>query len=289
MSTLATESILVEVLPEFGARLHRLSVFGHDLLRTPDDALEHRRDPFLWGSYVMAPWCNRIDPGATAVGGAVIDVPSNSPDGTALHGQVYLIPWEEREAGTFSVRGGGDGWPWPFETTARFRPAELGVGRATLDSELVLTNLGDRPMPGGIGFHPWFRGPIEVGIAADHVLPSNLRADDPVEAVSGDFDLQTTRVMPIGLDATWLDPDRPQVRLRWPHLGMGATLEAWSDTDLCIVAASPAGAGAVAVEPETHAPHGLRRLLAGTPHGLAWVAPGESIRLTTRLTFEQST
>ena len=37
--------------PAMGAALHRLRVFGHDLLRTPDDPADHDRDdPFFWGA-----------------------------------------------------------------------------------------------------------------------------------------------------------------------------------------------------------------------------------------------
>ncbi len=48
------------LLPEAGARLHRLRAFGHDLLRTPSDPVDHLRDPIVWGGYLMAPWCNRL-------------------------------------------------------------------------------------------------------------------------------------------------------------------------------------------------------------------------------------
>ena len=55
------------LLPEAGARLHRLRAFGHDLLRTPSDADDHLREPFFWGGYVMAPWCNRLAAGTTSL------------------------------------------------------------------------------------------------------------------------------------------------------------------------------------------------------------------------------
>ena len=58
------EALEVIVLPQVGARLHRLRAFGHDLLRTPPDPGTHATDPYFWGAYVMAPWCNRILPGA---------------------------------------------------------------------------------------------------------------------------------------------------------------------------------------------------------------------------------
>ena len=287
---ISTDSIQAEVLPDLGARLHRLTVFGHDLLRTPTDLRQHLAEPFAWGGYVMAPWCNRIDPLPTVVGGSTVTVPSNAPDGSALHGQVYLVPWLERAPGVFEVRAGGDGtgWPWTYESRLEVTIADLGDRRAEATFAQVLTNLSERPMPGGLGFHPWFRAPIEVSIAAACVLPSNLRADDPIEAVSGAFDLRSLRPMPSGLDATWLDPGDPPVRLRWPDLGISATMEAVSDAGLCIVAASPADSGAVAVEPETHAPQGIRRLLAGQPYGLTWLEPGQTIHLTTRLVFKRS-
>lgn len=284
---IASDAIELEVLPELGARLHRLSAFGHDLLRTPEGPHVHVDDPFRWGGYVMAPWCNRIEPVATEVGGAIVEVPANSTDGTALHGQVYLARWDDLGSGGFRARGGGDGWPWPYETTITYIAGDERAGGATLRLEQVLTNLGDRPMPGGLGFHPWFRGPILVRINADRILPSNLRSGDPSEPACGDFDLRELRIMPAGLDATWLDPGDPPVELAWPDDGIAARIEVESSDGLCIVAASPAGAGAVAVEPETHAPHGLRRLLAGQPGGLGWIPPGASIRLTTTILFER--
>ncbi|MBI2763048.1 MAG: hypothetical protein HYX54_04765 [Chloroflexi bacterium] len=287
---LGTGAIRVELLPELGARLHRLKVFGHDLLRTPSDPRVHIGEPFAWGGYVMAPWCNRIDPVPTAVGESIVSVPANTPDGTALHGQVYLAPWQERGPGFYAVRGGGagTGWPWPYETTLRVTAAVSGIDRATLTVGQVLTNLADGPMPGGVGLHPWFQGPLEIRIAADLVLPSNVDSARSIEDVSGAFDLRSMGGMPSDLDATWLDPGHPPVELRWPNLGIQAVMEVTSDAGLCIVAASPVDAGAVAVEPETHAPQGLRRLLAGDPYGLTWLRPGRSITLITRIDFERA-
>ena len=86
----------VVVLPEAGARLHRLRAFGHDVLLTPDDPATHLADPFFWGAYVMAPWCNRIEARPTRIGAREVDLASNFPDGTAIHGQVYARPWTAR-------------------------------------------------------------------------------------------------------------------------------------------------------------------------------------------------
>jgi hypothetical protein len=55
-----------------------------------------------------------------------------------------------------------------------------------------------------------------------------------------------------------------------------------------IVAASPGEIDAVAVEPETHAPQGLRRLLRGEPDALTMLAPGERLELVMELAFKRS-
>lgn len=289
MRRVAIESraIRAEVLPDLGARLDRLTVFGQDLLRTPNEPLAHREAPFHWGGYVMAPWCNRIEPGPTRVGGRTVDVASNAADGSALHGQVLAAAWDELTDGRFVIEGGLDGWPWKYRSSIRFGTLDRSPRRATLIIEQDLSNLDHQPMPGGIGFHPWFRVPLDVRIDAARVLPSNLGSDGRLEAVAGDFDLRVMRAMPAGLDATWVDPGDPAVELVWPDLGLIATLHVESSVGRCIVAASPSDIDAVAIEPETHAPQGLQRLLDGASHGLQWLAPGATMHLTTRIHFRR--
>ncbi|HEY3162879.1 MAG TPA: hypothetical protein VGJ71_00890, partial [Candidatus Limnocylindrales bacterium] len=51
---------------------------------------------------------------------------------------------------------------------------------------------------------------------------------------------------------------------------------------------SPGDKDAVAVEPQTHAPDGIRRLLKGEPGALSLIRPGETLPLTMRLSFERT-
>lgn len=279
--TFADGPIEVELLPAIGARLHRLRAFGHDLLRTPDDSAEHARDPFRWGAYVMAPWCNRIAAVPTDVNGQTVSVPSNFPDGTAIHGQVYEARWDVEADHSLSVTGGGDAWPWPYRCSLRVMIAD-----AVLTIDQSLTNLAPEAMPAGLGLHPWFRRPLDLAIHADAVLPSNLDPDASVQTVSGSLDLRAIRPVPDDLDATWLAPADPAVELHWPDLGIAATMRVRSAAGVCVVVASPSSLDAVAVEPQTHAPQGLRRFLRGEPGGLDALEPGETIGLTTELAFD---
>jgi aldose 1-epimerase len=272
------ESIRVELLPRVGARLHRLRVFGLDLLRTPDDPAEHGRDPFRWGAYVMAPWCNRMAAVPTEVNGQTVSVAPNFPDGTAIHGQVYDAHWQVESDGSLSVTGGGDGWPWRYRCSLR-----ISVSDAVLTVDQSLTNQSHAPMPGGLGLHPWFRRPIGLRMNADAVLPSNIDPDASVETASGPWDLRAMRSVPDDLDATWLAPR--SLDLAWPEIGVTAVLRVTSTAGVCIAVASPSSLDAVAIEPQTHAPQGLRRFLSGEPGGLHAVEPGGALRLTTELTF----
>jgi len=273
-------SVEVEVLPAVGARLHRLRAFGQELLRTPDDPQRHHDDGWFWGSYPMAPWCNRVAAGPMLVAGRPIDLPATFPDGTAIHGQVSRRAWEDHGDGAFHVAGGRDGWPWPYTVDQR-----ITIAADQLELDLRLTNRADVPMPGGIGVHPWFRKPLRVAIAAARVHPSNLATEPDPIPVNGPFDLRRLAPMADGLDAAWAEVADPPVVLEWPE-GIRATMSVVAPTRF-IVAASPAAIDAVAVEPQTHAPDGIRRLRNGEPGGLALIAPGESLRLRVRLAFER--
>lgn len=274
------DDVEVTMLPDVGARIHRLRAFGHDVLRTPDDADIHRHDPFFWGSYVMAPWCNRVDAAPVTVAGRRIDLSSNFADGTAIHGEVYDRPWHDDGAGMFRIGGGGPGWPWRYEVVMR-----VTVSGSAVRLGLALTNLDDGAMPGGVGIHPWWRRPLLVAVPARSVFSPNDASPARPQPVTGDTDLRPLAAMTRGLDATWADLTDPVVQLHWPTLDVGATLT--TSPGVFVVAASPTAVDADALEPETHAPQGLRRLVNGEPGAMTMVEPGANLGLEVELAFRR--
>jgi aldose 1-epimerase len=279
---LRSETLEVVLLPSLGGRLHRLRAFGTDLLRTPADPAHHRDDPFSWGAYVMAPWCNRAQPGPTPIAGRTVDLRSNFADGSAIHGQVFGRPWEVSADGSLYVTGGGegDGWPWHYEVIA-----SVAVEGQSLTLDYRLVNRSDAPMPGGIGLHPWFKRPVALRIPAEAVYRANAGSAPDPEPIAGEHDLRVAHVPEGGLDATWTELTESRIELAWPEAGISARIEA-DAARLLVAVATPVRLGAVAVEPQTHGPDGLRRFVNREPDALTLLAPGQTLRLALRLTFE---
>jgi aldose 1-epimerase len=279
---LRSETLEASFLPELGARIHRLRAFGHDLLRTPDDLAAHRADPFFWGAYPMAPWCNRASAGRTTVAGRTVELQPNFSDGTAIHGLVAAVPWERGDDGSFELMRRADGsWPWTFAVrlVIMLRDADLTL-------RWTLANLDDAPMPAGLGLHPWFRRPVELRVLASAVYASNVASSVEPQPVEGATDLRSLAPPAIGLDGTWTALDEPAIELAWPPLGVRARLEARSSAGRTLVAlATPADVEAIAVEPQTHGPNPLRRLAAGEPDAPVLLDPGSELGLELGLHF----
>jgi aldose 1-epimerase len=281
---LGGDGVELVVLPGIGARIHRLRVDGVDLVRTPVDPATHRDDPFFWGAYVMAPWCNRAPAQPFTVAGRTVRLAPNFPDGSAIHGLVHARAWETRADGSLriAVADGEDGWPWAFEVTAR--PAVAG---RTVSLDYEMTNRSGSPMPAGIGLHPWFIPPLAVGVPAASVYPTNTASPRMPTPVAGDLDLREPATPPRGVDATWSDIASPTIDLAWPPLGLTAHVDVDAPR-VCVAVAAPGDLGAVAVEPQTHGPDGLRRLGEGEPDAVMLLDPATPLRLGLRLAFGPS-
>lgn len=281
--TLRSDELDVVILPDAGGRIHRIRAFGEDVLRTPNDPATHEAEPFFWGAYVMAPWCNRARPGPMQLAGRRVDLEPNFPDGTAIHGLVSSARWDHVGPTALAVGvDAGASWPWAFEVR---QAASVDGGALSLDYRL--TNFDpEMPMPAGLGLHPWFRRPIELRIPARKAYAANT--DSPREPVraSGDLDLGSPRSPAAGIDATLASLAEPVIDLVWRDRGVRARLEVETDAGAVLVAlATPPDLDAIAVEPQTHGPDPLRRLALGEPDPPALLAPGASARLALRLSF----
>src|SRR5690606_5536689 len=83
---LASEDLVVHLIPELGCRVHRIQFRGVDLLRTPPMVSDSYREPFLWSGFLMAPWANRMPEATFEWGGERHRLQANFSDGSAIHG-----------------------------------------------------------------------------------------------------------------------------------------------------------------------------------------------------------
>lgn len=170
---LASGRTRVVVLPEAGGRVAQFSLWYAGrwlpLLLEPRDPAAHLVEPVRWGSFVMAPWPNRIDGGRFTWRGRLRAVPAN--DGPhALHGRAHLSPWRvdaaREDACTLSVELDG-GWPFGGRVVQTLRVTERA-----LEQRVEVRSTG-AAFPCGVGWHPWFRravpgfGAVAAEVPAD--------------------------------------------------------------------------------------------------------------------------
>lgn len=185
MSVIALQSPSLRVLvrPDLGAGLsaillRRPHAHWHPVLRT---APALTADPEELACFLMAPWSNRIADARFTFQKSSYSLHPNSPDASAIHGILRHRPFHLLDRSPVSVRlllnhrpADPLSWPWPFRAVARYE-----LDDASLACELSLTNLGELPMPAGLGFHPfWMR---RLWDARDDVhLQSNILARYPL-------------------------------------------------------------------------------------------------------------
>lgn len=133
--------VRAEIDPALGARLHQLTIDGHELLG-PD------------GCFPMVPWAGRIRGGLVTIGGRTAQLPV-SPDGNAIHGLGRKIEWEHIDDGVYQ-RALGE--PWPTEGRAELRYTVLDDG-----IRVELSWDDGTELPCSIGLHPWFRRRLDIG------------------------------------------------------------------------------------------------------------------------------
>jgi aldose 1-epimerase len=298
MITLRTPRFTAAISPENGAILASLTWKApdgreHAVLYSPDGAEPGRTSPNFMGLWAMLPFANRAFDCLIDDGVQRFTVPVNDPARASnIHGFGWQSKWQvveqvaERETSAVVMaheRAGADD-PYAYRAVLRI---ELGPRLARIG--LSITNLADRTLPYGAGFHPWFNAApdsrfsfISRGALA---LGPDFRASGLVEhAEGGPFaDSAPVGKLPRELAVSAVDWTGEAV-LATPSLGLALHIDASPNFRHPVLWAPP-GADFVCFEPQSHgigAP-GLHAARAITP--LAQLHPGETLRgwMTIRL------
>ena len=277
------------VLPEHGGRLHQLYVTAggaeHALLLSPGDPAEYSAQPHRGGSFVMAPWPNRVAGGRFRFNGREWAVPITS-GANAIHGLVAGAPWRvvARTARVVELSCGlGESWPWPGSVWQRIELTDSAL-------RLKLEFRSERePFPAGCGWHPWFRRDVRPGAEPRVLIDAGemyeARAMIPTGAllpVAGESDLRAgPELGDRRLDTCY--PYGPS----GPH-PQGALWVRWGDIELTIASSANVRhavvytpARAFCVEPQTCAIDAFNLDARGLAAGVTVVAPGRPLVAST--------
>lgn len=232
--------------------------------------------------FPLVPFSNRIAHGCFAVDGRAVRLRPNFPGSDQphpLHGFGWLTAWQvaahEPAALVMTHDHAPGDWPWAYRAEQRLVLDELGLAMT-----LTVASLSDRPMPIGLGFHPYF--PRDERTRYQGLHRGEWRNDAEGIPVSQDRRAAARDWWsgePVGsrtVDTVYTDRQGP-LTIDWPERGRRLRLEccdALAHTAVYV----PGVESFFCVEPVTHETDAFNR---GEPD---LIAPGQTRSVHLRLT-----
>ncbi len=228
--------------------------------------------------FPLVPFSNRIALGRFTFDDHLVTLPPNFPNSDhphTLHGFGWQSNWVIKRSDARScllthVHPGGP-WPWPYSAAQ-----ELVLSETGLRHTLRIANTGERAMPAGLGFHPYF--PMTpaaryLGLHRTEWLTdeSGLPYGRTTKETATDWWFNTpvnSRVV----DTAYTGREG-SIFLTWPELSTGLEIMPSCDLDTTIVYV-PRGGHFFCVEPVTHTTDAFNRY---DGEGLRILQPGETL------------
>lgn len=288
MLQLDCADVSLALLPEAGGAMVRLTARGVDVLRRGDPAAV-ANDPTAAACFPLVPYSGPIAGGRFSFAGVEHQLARNHPnEPEPVHGEGWIARWEadQHSAAEATLRyrhtPGPGAFPFPYVAEQHIA---LDGGGVTVG--LSVTNLGDLPMPAGIGLHPYFpnRSGLRLELQASGMWARRPLASDsrPVGPVP-----ESWRFAPAGPAAGLVVDDSfvgwgGSARLSWPERGV--TVELAADAVFRFVQLyATADDDFLCVEPVSNTNDGFNLLAAGVPgHGVAVLAPKKRLAGAIRL------
>jgi aldose 1-epimerase len=291
--TIEAQAERAVIVPEAGFQCRSYRVGSIDIVAGPKDPeADWSAHPFRSGIPILFPWPGRIADGQFAYRGRDIQLPINDPShNCAIHGLIYNRVFRVTRKGPYFVAARLDSrideelsvlWPFPFVLDLDY---EVGNG---LRFHCAVENVGDGPMPFGIGAHPYFHAPLDPrGTRAamqvegdiDHhwQLDARLLPSGALEAPLGRLDVRSPVMLGSETydDAFTLRAKRAEraARLIDPQLKMALELRA-APIFRNLVVYAPPSPEVVALEPYTCGPNAFNLAAKGIDAGMLELAPG---------------
>lgn len=307
-----------EIAPALGFNCYRWAVpsqqvagSAHELLYADPHFFQENR-PTRSGFPILFPFPNRIRAGRFAWAGKEYHLPRIDPAGqNGIHGFACRGPWRVLGAGasdtdawvTAEFQGSQDApdtlalWPTDYLIRATYR---LSAGRLTLHARIE--NPDTRPLPFGLGYHPYFRldsfggedALVRVPARKSWTLEENLPTGE-VKALDASHDLREfRRIQDLRLDDVLTDLEPSPASDNLVRLGEIRSVSGERRLHLLgsqafreLVAFIPPHRQAICLEPYTCTTDAINLQQRGIDAGWRTLAPGAAwegwIHLVVRL------
>ena len=202
--TLKSGQTELKVVPAAGANAYSLKFDGRELLKTPKSLKE--LPGFVNGNPLLYPTPNRVRNAEFTFEGQQFKFPANNK-GNFLHGLVHNVKWEQMQASKsegaaelnceLAFRPGSEQYRlFPYGHNLRMT---YKVSNGRVEMTYTVDNFGDKPLPFGFAFHPWFlylgdRANTYLTIPATHHMesPQQLPTGRLEELSGSPFDVRST-------------------------------------------------------------------------------------------------
>ena len=273
------------VSPSHGGGIVSFEAFGDPVLKPAPTPVSGPTDP---ASFVLVPYCNRIAQGRADFGDESLHLtPAIAGELHALHGEGWISKWEMTARSEISAelthrhKPSNGTWPWAFRATQKYELSSQSVTH-----RLEVQNMSDRPMPGGLGFHPYFPRDTGDGFTArvggrwqagEDLLPTNHeKGSSDIYWPGGQLCLDQL------LDHCFTGWDG---KLTITRKNIKVSLAASKELRLLHIYA-PSGADFFCAEPVSHMPDALNR--PGEPDQMQVLQPGEIFKASVSYLVEKS-
>jgi aldose 1-epimerase len=264
-----------DIVPYIGGGVASFQFGALELFRPASVETLATGDRFGLGCFPLLPFPGRIRDGRF---GDVTLAPTHPVSSYPLHGQGWLARWDlaghQADSCWLRYRHKQDDWPWDYAANLLYRLSECG-----LTMLLSVRNLSDRPMPVGLGQHPYFprRQGCRIATPLASVLwPADDLVADEIRPIPAEWGFAPDhKVGSVPLDhgfAGWSGA----ADLIWPEISLRITASA-GGRFLQIYA--PEGADYFCVEPMSSMPNAVNWKGSAEESGLRLLASGATASL----------
>ena len=273
----------LDALPQLRGAGSALRFRGTDLLRPTAPG---GTEPLQTAALGLVPFANRIAHGVFRLGGTDVRLePNAAGQAHPLHGQGWRNPWrvESAQSGLLEMSFEHPAGEWPWAYAAR---QVLSLDEQGLEVRLWLENRDGRPMPAGLGWHPYLRRSPRlrlrtqvsgVWLTDEECLPTR-HAD---ETYFGDWSRGGRLLGDTAIDHCYSGWSG-EAEVEWPEQMLCLRLSA-GDPLRWLHLYAPPGRDFFCLEPVSHMPDALNRTEPAAVTGIKMLAPGEHMTGAIRL------